>query len=145
MKLSSLIAFLPLAFFTSCGESGERAAGVVEAAAKSASETGHELADSAAALARTAPEQAKVKFQEFVDEAARQFEAVKDSETAHKVAGHVEAGLAQLGEFKDTIASKIDFAALRTKVEELIERFKSDPRVVSALESVRTQIDKLKS
>lgn len=144
MKLTSFaVAFLPLVLVASCGESGDKAKAVVQAATKAAAEGGQQLAAKAAELARLAPEEAGAKLREFVDLAARELDEIKDSETAKAVAAEVESALAKLAELKTSL--KINLASLQVKVDELIEKFKNDPRVVSALKALQEQMNKLGS
>ena len=145
MKPAKLVtAFLSSLLFllTGCGESGKHTADVVQAATKGVSEAGQQLAQQAARLADLTPEVAKAKMQELVDDAAAGLRAVKDSETAQELAADVERVLDQLVELGKKLGAKLDLASVQQSVTELIERFKNDPRVVKALESVK---EKLKS
>ncbi len=145
MKLATVLrAALPTVLLVcACGQSGEKTANVVQAATRAASEAGQQLAAKASELAQAAPEQVKAKVQEFVDVAVREFEAAKDSETAQKVAEEVRLALEKLAQLRTSLTSKLDLAGLQTKVEDLIERFKNDPRVVAALKAVQEQLSKL--
>jgi outer membrane murein-binding lipoprotein Lpp len=123
-----------------CGESGERAAGVVQAAGKAAGESMQELGAKIAQLSQTAPEEARARAQELFDDAARELQEVEDSETARRIAEELEAFVDKLGELRTTIASKVNVAKLQQSVEDLIQRFKDDPRVASALKSLQEKL-----
>jgi hypothetical protein len=142
MRVTRLAPFL-VVLLGACGESGEKAAGVVQAATKSAAEVGQQLADKAAELAHEAPDVARTKAQELLDLASRELREAKDSETVRSAAVQLEALLQKLGELGRELASKLDLAALRQSLQELIERFRSDPRVVSALEKAKGALDSL--
>jgi uncharacterized protein YicC (UPF0701 family) len=142
MRVTPLaLALVPL--LAGCGESGQRAAHVVEAAAKDAVEAGKELADQAAELARLAPEEARTRLQGLIDASARQLAALRDSETARKVVAEIERLLAKLIELKDQLGSKLDLAGLQTSAGELVQRFKQDPRVAAALANLQERLDSL--
>lgn len=148
MKLAHLLsasvpAVLSTVLLAGCGPSGEKTANVVQAATRAASEAGQQIGQLAAELAQAAPEQVKVKAQEFVDLAKREFEAAKDSETVQRVAEQVRLALEKLAQLRSSLTAKLDLAGLQTTVEGQIERFKNDPRVVSALKAVQEQLAKL--
>jgi len=126
-----------------CGQSGQTTANVVQAATKGAAEIGQQLAKEAAALAHMTPEEAKAKLQELVDAAATELKAVRDSETAQKIATEVQAVLLQLEELGMKLSQKLNLAQLQQSVEELIERFKNDPRVVEALKTLQEKLNSL--
>lgn len=143
MKLRSTavllsVLVLPLA---ACGESGQETSNIVQAATKGAAEVGQQIADKTAELARTTPEQAKAKFQEWVDVAARELEAIKDSETAQKLVAKLQEALDQLASLARKLGQKLDLAGLQTKVDEQITRFKTDPRVTGALETLKQKLE----
>ena len=133
-RLPLCAVFLVLA---GCGESGQKA---VKAASKAASEAGQQLAEQAAELARTTPEQAKEKLQEFVDAAAGELKAARDSETAHQVASELQGALEELSELRQTLGAKINLTAIQQALQELIEKFENDPRVVSVLKSLQEKL-----
>jgi hypothetical protein len=133
------LALLPLA---ACGE-GSKTADVVQAATKGAVEVGQKLADKAAELASLAPEEARTRLKEVLDLAARELKAVKDSETAQKIVAEVQRLLDRIVALGIELSRELDLAGLVQSVEDLIERFKSDPRVVNALETLREKLDAL--
>ncbi len=127
---SSLLAFVSLA---GCGESGEKAAGVVEAASKKATEVAHDLAD-------LTPEKAKQAASDLVDEAASMLRSIKDPATAEKVIQSLQPVLDTLGQLGEAIGEKLDLAAVQKAAEDAATRFKDDPRVAEALRNVREKI-----
>jgi sugar-specific transcriptional regulator TrmB len=133
------LAWIPAA----CGESGSKTADVVQAATRSAAEVGRELGEMAARLAEMAPEEAKTRLRELVDAAARELEAVKDSETAQKIAAELQRLLDQLVALAKKLGEKLDLAAIQQSATELAERFKNDPRVQGALRNLREKLDSL--
>jgi hypothetical protein len=145
MKLSlaaSSVLALPL-ILAGCGPSGEKTANIVQAATRTAAEAGQQLAEKAAELARVAPEEARAKLGEWMDAAANELKEIRDSETAQRVAVEVERALGKLVELAKTLGEKLDLEGLKATVAELIERFRTDPRVVKTLESLRDKLDAL--
>lgn len=142
MRTPLLLSTVLLAL-AGCGQSGQTTANVVQAAAKGAAEIGQQLAEKAAALAHMTPEEAKAKLQELVDAAATELQEVKDSETAQQIAAEVQKVLVQLEELGMKLSQKLNLASLQQSLEELIERFKNDPRVVSALKSLQEKLNSL--
>ena len=134
-----LTAALPLA---ACGE-GSKTADVVQAATKGAAEVGQQLAEKAAELVKLAPEEAKTKLQGLVETASRELKEIKDSEAAQRLAADVQRVLEKLVELGKKLGQKLDLAGMKATVVELIERFKHDPRVVSALKSLQEKLDAL--
>jgi nitrate/nitrite-specific signal transduction histidine kinase len=102
-----------------------------------------ELGAKIAELSQTAPEEARARAQELFDDAATELQEVKDSETAQRIATELEAFVDKLGELRTTIASKLNVAKLQQSVEDLIQRFKDDPRVASALKSLQEKLSTL--
>jgi polyhydroxyalkanoate synthesis regulator phasin len=142
MRTRSLLSTVLLAL-AGCGQSGQTTANVVQAASKGAAEIGKQLAEKAAALAQMTPEEAKAKLQELVDAAATELKEVRDSETAQKIASEVQKVFAQLQELGLKLSQKLNLAGLQQSVEELIERFKNEPHVVSALKSLQEMLNSL--
>jgi len=132
---------ISLLLLTGCGQTGEQTANVVQAATKGAAEVGQQLAAKAAELAHATPEVVKQKAQELLDLAALKLQEVKDSEMAHTAAIEIEKALDQLSELKQTM--KLNLASLQVTVRDLIVRFKNDPRVLKALESLKAKLDSL--
>ncbi len=126
-----------------CGDGGRDTADVVQAATKGLAEAGQQLAEKTAELAHTTPEQARAKLQGLIDAAARSFEEIKDSETAQKVAANVEKALDVIVALGVKLGQELHLAELQTAVERQFERFKNDPHVTSALESVKTKLHEL--
>ncbi len=144
MKLSPLLNLcLSAVLLGACGQSGEQTAHTVQAATKAAAEAGQQLAEKAAEIAQMAPEQAKLEFQQLVDASAKAFEEVKDSQAVQNVADEVKRALEQLSTLKATLGPKLNLASLQAKVTELIEKFKNEPHVVSALKAVQELVNKL--
>lgn len=140
-RMPWILALLP---FLALGcDDGSKTAQVVQAATKGAAEVGQQLAEKASALAGMTPEEAKGKLQELLDTAARELGEIRDSEAARRLAAEVQRILEQLGDLATRLGEKLDLAGLRTSIQELVQRFKDDPRVVSALESLRAKIDTL--
>jgi hypothetical protein len=132
---------IPLLLLAGCGRSPEETANVVQAATKGAAEAGQQLAEKAAEIAHAAPDVARKKAQELLDAAARKLQEVKDSEMARQAALEIEEVLAKLSELKQTLLPKLNLASLQASVQELIERFKSDPRVAGALKSLQEKLN----
>jgi ABC-type Fe3+/spermidine/putrescine transport system ATPase subunit len=128
---------------TACEPAGSKTADVVQAATRAASEVGQQLAEKAAALAQVTPEEARAKFQEFVDAAAGALAEVRDSETAQRIAAEVERGLAQLGALKASLLPKLELTQLQEKLRALVERFREDPRVVATLKALEERVNQL--
>lgn len=138
-RLSVALLLVPLA---ACGD-GSKTADVVQAATKGAAEVGQQLAEMAAGLAEMAPEEAKSKLRELVDTAARELKEIRDSETAQKIVAELQRLLDQLVALAKKLGEKLDLAALQQSATELMERFENDPRVASALESLKQKLDSL--
>jgi len=136
----SAFASLPLAL-AACGQTST--SDVVQAATKSATEIGQQLAEKAARLAEMTPEEAKAKLQEFLDAASRELKEIKDSETAQRVAAELQHLLDQLVALAKKLGQKLDLAALQQAVGEMVERFKNDPRVAGTLQSLKEKVDSL--
>jgi uncharacterized Ntn-hydrolase superfamily protein len=138
LLLSSVLLAL-----AACGESGTQAANVVQAATRGAAEAGQQLAEKAAELAVLTPEEAKHKLQELVDLAASELRAVKDSETAQRVAAEIQRVLEQLGVFAARISEKLNVAGIQDALEDLLQRCKDDPRVVATLKALQEKLSTL--
>jgi F0F1-type ATP synthase membrane subunit b/b' len=138
MKILPVLV-LPLA---GCGD-GSRTADVVEAATRGAAEMGQQLAEKAAQLADMTPAEAKAKLQGVLDAAARELKEIKDSETAQIVIAHIEQAFDTLVELAKKLGEKLDLAGMKASVTEMVERFKADPRVQHAVESLKTKVDTL--
>jgi hypothetical protein len=140
MKTSlALASVLAVPLLSACGE-GSKTADVVQAATRGMAEAGQELAAKAAALAELTPEEAKAKLQGLLDSAAVQLKEIKDSETAQRIVAEVERAFDVLVELARKLGEQLDIQGLKASVVELVERFKSDPRVVSALESLAAKL-----
>lgn len=126
-----------------CGESGAKTASVVQAATRGAAEAGQQLAEKAAELAGLTPEEARGKLQELLDVAAQELRAVRDSETAQRVVAEIQRVLEQLGVFAARVSQKLNVAGLQVTIEDLIQKFRDDPRVTSALKGLHGQLSKL--
>jgi 2-oxoglutarate dehydrogenase complex dehydrogenase (E1) component-like enzyme len=139
----SLCALALSLSLVACGEAGSKTADVVQAATRGAAEIGQQLAEKAAELAKMAPEEAKAKLQGLLDGAARELKELKDSETAQRIVAEFEQAFDKLVELAKKLGEKLDLAGLKNAVVELVERFKNDPRVTSALESLKSKLDSL--
>jgi hypothetical protein len=140
LRLSaSILASLLL---PACGD-GARTAEVVQAATRGVAEAGQQLAQKAAELADMTPAEAKLKLQGLLDTAAVELSELRDSETARRVVAEVERALDTLVELARKLGEELDLAALKASVVELVERFKTDPRVTGALESLKGRLDGL--
>jgi hypothetical protein len=138
------LAFLAIPLtLTACGEAGSKAADVVQAATKGAVEIGQELANAAAELAQLAPEEARAKLQGVLDAAADKLKEVRDSQTAQRIAAELERGLQELIELAKKLGQALNLEQLETALAELVQRFKSDPRVTNALESLKQRLEAL--
>jgi polyhydroxyalkanoate synthesis regulator phasin len=129
-----------LVLLTACGESGAKVAGVVQAAGKSLGESMQSLGADISELAATAPEEARARTQALLDEAAAQMKEVEDSETVQRISEELGAFVDKLGTLRQSIATKVNVAQLQQTVEDLIQRFKDDPRVASALKSLQEKL-----
>jgi len=146
MKLFSLAVVLAL---TACG-SGEENAKVVRAATKAAGELGEQVAEKAAVLAQKAGElaqlkgeEARVKAQELVDAAAHELAEARDSQTVQRAAAEIDEALVAGAEFMRALGAKLELAKLRQALEDLVERFRSDPDVERVLSALREKLDAL--
>ena len=135
-------ALASLFLLSGCGD-GSKTADVVQAATRGAAEAGQQLAEMAAELADLTPAEAKAKLQGFLDVAAAELKAIKDSETAQLLVAEIERLFDKLVELARKLGQELDLAGFKASVAERIETFKNDPRVVSALESLRTKLDGL--
>ncbi|HEX6885406.1 MAG TPA: hypothetical protein VF530_18670 [Planctomycetota bacterium] len=144
MKIRLLPALaLPLPLLLgACGD-GQQTADVVQAATRGVAEAGQQLAQKAAELADMAPAEAKLKLQGLLDTAALQMQELRDSETTRRVVAEVERALDKLVELARKLGEELDLAALKASVVELVDRFKEDPRVTDALESLKGKLDGL--
>lgn len=136
-----------LAFLSACG-SGEDNASVVQAATKAAGELGEQVAEKATVLAQKAAEaaalkgeEARVKLQELVDEASLELAAARDSETVQAALVELDQALVQLAELVKALGAKLDLERLRLALGEALERFRNDPDVQRASESLRAKLD----
>jgi len=136
--LATILALIPL---TACGR--EDAARAVQAATRDAVELGQKLADRAAELARTSPETARAKAQELMDVAARELGELRDSETARQMATQLGSALERLDALGRSVWDQVDLSAVRQAIAELIERFRNEPHVRAALESLREKLGSL--
>ena len=146
MKRASLVLG-SLAFLSACG-SGEDNASVVQAATKAAGELGEQVAEKATVLAQKAAEaaalkgeEARVKLQELVDEASLELAAARDSETVQAALVELDQALVQLAELVKALGAKLDLERLRLALGEALERFRNDPDVQRASESLRAKLD----
>src|SRR5262245_13762508 len=129
MKIHASLA-LALLLLPACGD-GSKTADVVQAATRTAAEAGQQLAQKVAELAEMTPAEAKVKLQGLLDVAATELKAIRDSEAAQRFAAELERLLDKLLELARKLGEELDLAALKSSVVDLVERFRSDPRVVS--------------
>jgi len=130
-RLLDLSALLLAGLGSACGESGEQAGQVVQAASKAAAETAQQMAEHLD-LAQLTPEVAKAKVQGLLDKAAVELAAVKNSATAEK-----------LGQLRQNLGQKLDLQALQKTLLDLIERFKHDPRVTGTLKTLQEKLQTL--
>jgi len=137
-----LLALVPALVLPACGE-GQSASDVVHAAAQGAAEAGQKLADKASEITGVSAEEAKQKLQEFVDLAARELREVRDSESARRLAEEIQGLLEQLGVFARKMGETLHVGGLMESLEDLIERFQSDPRVTEALKRLHEKIESL--
>jgi hypothetical protein len=143
MRLDSrLPALLLLLSLAACGD-GSKTADVVQAATRGAAELGQQLAEKTAQLAEMAPEEARTKLRELLEATGRTLREIRDSETAQKVLAELERLLDQLVALARKLGERIDLASLQQSASEMAERFKSDPRVQSALKGLRNKLDEL--
>lgn len=143
--MNTLLRFaLPLALFLlpGCGD-GSKTADVVQAATRGVAEAGQQLAEKAAQLADLTPAEAKAKLQGLLDAAAAELREIKDSETAQRIVAEVERAFDTLVELARKLGEKVDLAGLKASVAEMFETFENDPRVVSALESLKAKLEAL--
>jgi len=148
MKRASLVLG-SLAFLAACG-SGEDNASVVQAATKAAGELGEQVAEQASVLAQKAAEaaalkgeEARVKLQELVDEAAAELAEARDSETVQTAMIELDRALVQLAELVRALGAKLDLERVRQALNGSLERFRSDPDVRRASEALRAKLDAL--
>lgn len=119
-----------------CGESGEKAAGVVEAASKRAS-------DFARDIARLTPEKAKEEAQELANEVLSMLRSIDDPAAAEKVIHSLQPVLDTLGQLGERIGKKLDLAAVQKTVEDLATELEDDPRFAPALQTLRDKVHEL--
>lgn len=143
MKPQTCALVVSVLLLGGCGDAGDKAAGIVQAAGKAAGESMQELGAKIAELSQTAPEEARRQTQALLDEAARELQEVRDSETARRIAEELDAFIAKLGELRQSLATKVNVAKVQQAVEDLIQRFKDDPRVTSALKSLQERLSSI--
>jgi hypothetical protein len=139
MKASPLVrasSLVVLTYLAGCGESGEKAAGIVEAASKQASAAGYDLS-------KLTPEAAKSEVTKLVNNALAKLGSVRDAATAENISKELAPLLDQLGELKTVIGDELDLSSLQKTVTDLIAKFKEDPRVQSALQPLLDKISNL--
>jgi len=143
MRRARWLLPLPLLLLSLPGCDQARTNEVVQAAARKAAEAGEALTAKAEELTGMSREEARAKVQELLDVAADELREVRDSETAQRLVAEVQEVLQTLGVFAQRVAQKLNLAALEETLDELLTRFKNDPRVVETLESLREKLDAL--
>ena len=146
--MKARVALPLLVFLGACGGNSQETAGVVQAATKAAGELGEQVAEKATVLAQKAAEaaalkgeQARVKLQELVDEASLELAAARDSEAVQAALLELDQALVQLAELVKALGAKLDLERLRLALGEALERFRNDPDVQRASESLRAKLD----
>ena len=129
---------LGLSLAVACDKVEEKGAGIVEAASKKYDQASEELS-------KLTPEEAKQRVTVLVNEAINKLSSIKDSESAERVKSEITLVLDKLEALGGTLAEKLNLSALEHKLEEVITKFKDDPRVTKALESLRDRIRSLKN
>jgi hypothetical protein len=142
MNRPALLSLALVLLASGCDEASRKASNVVEAASQA---TADGLARAAQALeeAGITPEAARATAQQLVDRAAEELREVRESETAARILAVVDGVLTRVGELGEGVADALELDALGLRLRELSERFRDDPRVQRALESVRREIDEL--
>ena len=142
MQRRSLASLLLALVISSCGDSSQSTADVVQAASKAAADSIQHAIESLD-LSQMTPEAAKAKVQELLDRAGQALAEAKDSEMVQQAIAVLEALLDRLKQLGHSLAANEDVQRLQAGVQEQIQRFRDDPRVQGALKTLQEKLSQL--